>query len=62
MAILQMDSFQKTVLASLIGLCVSQSAFALQEISDEGLSQTIGEGIFRVKKRRRRVRTYSIDN
>jgi len=45
MAILQMDSFQKTVLASLIGLCVSQSAFALQEISDEGLSQTIGEGI-----------------
>ncbi|MCH7336235.1 hypothetical protein [Acinetobacter sp. NIPH 2699] len=45
MAILHMDSFQKTVLASLIGLCVSQSAFALQEISDEGLSQAIGEGI-----------------
>ncbi|RZF52663.1 hypothetical protein EXE30_08820 [Acinetobacter halotolerans] len=45
MAILHMDSFQKTVLASLIGLCVSQSVFALQEISDEGLSQAIGEGI-----------------
>jgi hypothetical protein len=38
-------SFQKTVLASLIGLCISQSAFALQELSDDGLSQTTGEGI-----------------
>lgn len=45
MAILHMDSFQKTVLASFIGLCISQSAFALQELSDEGLSQTTGEGI-----------------
>jgi hypothetical protein len=38
-------SFQKTVLASLIGFCISQSAFALQELSDDGLSQTTGEGI-----------------
>ncbi|MDR2060690.1 MAG: hypothetical protein LBQ29_04735 [Acinetobacter sp.] len=45
MAILHMDSFQKTVLASFIGLCISQPAFALQELSDEGLSQTTGEGI-----------------
>jgi len=45
MAILHMDLFQKTVLASFIGLCISQSAFALQELSDEGLSQTTGEGI-----------------
>lgn len=45
MAILHMDSFQKTVLASFIGLCISQSTFALQELSDEGLSQTTGEGI-----------------
>jgi hypothetical protein len=36
-------SFQKTVLASLIGFCISQSAFALQELSDDGLSQTTGE-------------------
>ncbi|RSN80434.1 hypothetical protein EA770_15160 [Acinetobacter baumannii] len=45
MAIPHMDSFQKTVLASFIGLCISQSTFALQELSDEGLSQTTGEGI-----------------
>ena len=45
MAILHKDLFQRTVLASLVGLCVNQSVFALQEISDEGLSQTIGEGI-----------------
>ena len=38
-------SFQKTVLASLIGLCLSQSVFALQEISDAGLSEATGEGI-----------------
>ncbi|MBP2605416.1 hypothetical protein [Acinetobacter calcoaceticus] len=37
--------FQKTVLASLIGLCVSQSSFALEELSDAGLSETTGEGI-----------------
>ncbi|RLZ07926.1 hypothetical protein EAH57_11245 [Acinetobacter sp. 2JN-4] len=37
--------FKRTVLASLIGLCISQTVFAMQEISDEGLSQTTGEGI-----------------
>lgn len=45
MTTLHTVSFQKTVLASLIGLCLSQSAFALQEISDEGLSNATGEGI-----------------
>jgi len=38
-------SFQKTVLASLIGLLLSQSSFALEELSDAGLSETTGEGI-----------------
>lgn len=38
-------AFKQTLLASFIGLCMSQTAFALQEISDEGLSQTTGEGI-----------------
>ncbi|MEQ1065625.1 hypothetical protein ABLB96_06480 [Acinetobacter sp. XH1741] len=38
-------SFQKTVLASLIGLCLSQSCFALEELSDAGLSEMTGEGI-----------------
>lgn len=37
--------FKKTVLASFISLCVSQSVFALQEISDDALSETTGEGI-----------------
>ncbi|WP_340600622.1 hypothetical protein [Acinetobacter sp. HZNU-JH01] len=37
--------FKRTLLASFIGLCMSQAVFALQEISDEGLSQTTGEGI-----------------
>ncbi|MGN5755326.1 hypothetical protein ACNQO8_11765 [Acinetobacter calcoaceticus] len=37
--------FQKTVLASLIGLFLSQSSFALEELSDAGLSETTGEGI-----------------
>ncbi len=37
--------FQRTVLASFISLCVSQSIFALQEISDDVLSETTGEGI-----------------
>lgn len=45
MTTLHTVSFQKTVLASLIGLCLSQSAFALQEISDDALSQATGEGI-----------------
>ncbi|MDP9804880.1 hypothetical protein [Acinetobacter calcoaceticus] len=38
-------SFQKTVLASLIGLLLSQYSFALEELSDAGLSETTGEGI-----------------
>lgn len=38
-------NFKKTVLASVIGLFLSQSCFALQEISDESLSETTGEGI-----------------
>jgi hypothetical protein len=37
--------FKRTVLASFISLCVSQSIFALQEISDDALSETTGEGI-----------------
>lgn len=37
--------FQKTVLASFIGLFLSQSSFALEELSDAGLSETTGEGI-----------------
>ncbi|EOR05632.1 hypothetical protein [Acinetobacter genomosp. 15BJ] len=37
--------FKRTVLASFISLCVSQSIFALQEISDDVLSETTGEGI-----------------
>ena len=45
MTTLHTVSFQKTVLASLIGLCLSQSVFALQEISDAALSETTGEGI-----------------
>ncbi|MCY6411763.1 hypothetical protein QTA56_06365 [Acinetobacter sp. VNH17] len=45
MTTLHTVSFQKTVLASLIGLCLSQSAFALQELPDENLSEAIGEGI-----------------
>jgi len=37
--------FKKTFLACFIGLSFIQSAFALQELSDDGLSQTTGEGI-----------------
>ncbi len=37
--------FQKTVLASFIGLCLSQSCFALEALSDASLSDTTGEGI-----------------
>ncbi|MCY3230609.1 hypothetical protein ECE07_21015, partial [Acinetobacter pittii] len=36
---------QKDVLVALIGLCISQSSFALEELSDAGLSETTGEGI-----------------
>lgn len=45
MTILHTVSFQKTVLATLVGLCLNQHAFALQEISDDGLSEMTGEGI-----------------
>ncbi|KAF1020302.1 MAG: hypothetical protein GAK29_03673 [Acinetobacter bereziniae] len=37
--------FHKTVLASFIGLVISQSCFALEAMSDEKLSDTTGEGI-----------------
>ncbi|OTG83834.1 hypothetical protein [Acinetobacter sp. ANC 4648] len=37
--------FKKTVLASFIGLCLNQSCFALEALSDENLSDTTGEGI-----------------
>ncbi|RKG40132.1 hypothetical protein [Acinetobacter rongchengensis] len=37
--------FKKTLLASLISLSVSQSCFALEELSDESLSESTGEGI-----------------
>ena len=37
--------FHKTVLASFIGLCISQSCFALEAMSDEKLGDTTGEGI-----------------
>lgn len=45
MTTLYTGSFQKTVLASLIGLLFTQPTFALQEISDAALSDTTGEGI-----------------
>lgn len=37
--------FHKTVLASFIGLAITQSCFALEAMSDEKLSDTTGEGI-----------------
>ena len=37
--------FHKTVLATVIGLCLSQNCFALKELTDEKLSDTTGEGI-----------------
>lgn len=45
MTTLHTVSFQKKLLVSLIGLCLSQSVFALQELTDQGLSETTGEGI-----------------
>ena len=48
MTTLHTVSFQKTVLASMIGLCLSQSVFALEnleQLDDSALSQTTGEGI-----------------
>ncbi len=37
--------FKKTVLASIVGLSLSQSCFALEALSDDSLSDTTGEGI-----------------
>ena len=45
MTTLHTVSFKRTVLATLISLCLSRYTFALQEISDDGLSQATGEGI-----------------
>ncbi|NNP68505.1 hypothetical protein [Acinetobacter sp. Ac_5812] len=45
MTTLHTVSFKRTVLATLISLCLSRYAFALQEISDDALSEAIGEGI-----------------
>ncbi|MDM1020994.1 hypothetical protein QSV37_11890 [Acinetobacter sp. VNK23] len=45
MTTLHTVSFKRTVLATMISLCVSRYAFALQEISDKDLSQATGEGI-----------------
>lgn len=45
MTTLHTVSFKRTVLATLISLCLSRYTFALQEISDDALSQTTGEGI-----------------
>jgi hypothetical protein len=45
MTTLHTVSFKRTVLATMISLCVSRYAFALQEISDDALSQATGEGI-----------------
>ena len=48
MTTLHTVSFQKTVLATLIGLCLSQSIFALEnleQLDDAALSQATGEGI-----------------
>lgn len=45
MTTLHTVSFKRTVLATLISLCISRYAFALQEISDDVLSQTTGEGV-----------------
>lgn len=38
-------NIKKTVLASLIGLCISQSSLALEALSDESLGEATGEGI-----------------
>ena len=38
-------TFEKTTLASVLGLCLSANAFALEALSDDRLSETTGEGI-----------------
>ncbi|AWA48675.1 MULTISPECIES: hypothetical protein [Acinetobacter] len=48
MTILHTVSFQRTVLATMVGLCLSQSVFAfesLEQLDDSALSQATGEGI-----------------
>lgn len=39
------DLFQKTMIATIVGLCISQSSIALEVLSDESLGDTTGEGI-----------------
>lgn len=39
------ELFQKTMIATFVGLCISQSSVALEVLSDERLGQTTGEGI-----------------
>lgn len=41
----QATRMKKRVLSSLIGICLCQSCFALEALSDESLSSTTGEGI-----------------
>ena len=58
-------SFQKTVLASLIGLCLSQSIFALEnleQLDDAALSQATGEGIAMLPENFRMVFQGANDN
>lgn len=38
-------NLKKTVLASLLGLGLSQSCFALEALTDESLSEATGEGV-----------------
>jgi len=45
MTTLHTVTFKRTVLATLISLCLSRYALALEEISDDALSQATGEGI-----------------
>ena len=48
MTTLHTVSFQRTVLATMVGLCLSQSVFAfesLEQLDDSALSQATGEGI-----------------
>ena len=58
-------SFQKTVLASLIGLCLSQSVFALENLEpldDSALADTTGEGIAMLPENFRMVFQGANDN
>ena len=65
MTTLHTVSFQKTVLASLIGLCLSQSIFALEnleQLDDAALSQATGEGIAMLPENFRMVFQGANDN